>query len=59
MNRIDHAERALRHFADSEIDRNGAARLLTWWSGRWMLSDADELELLTRFDSRKVSADAQ
>lgn len=57
-NHIDHAERALRHFADHPLTRWDAYRLLQLWSGRWMLSAADEVALLARFDQQEVSADA-
>lgn len=51
---LDLAEDALRRFAEKPLRRDDAAKLLTVWSGRSLLSDADELELLARFDSPEV-----
>lgn len=46
---VDLAEKALRHFGD-DLTRQSAARLLSMWSGRFMLDPADEVALLDRFD---------
>lgn len=46
---VDLAERALRHFGESELTREHAARLLGMWAGRWMLDDRQVEQVLARF----------
>lgn len=46
---VDLAERALRHFGESELTREHAARLLGMWAGRWMLDDGQVEQVLARF----------
>lgn len=49
VDRVDHAEQALRHFGGEDMDRTTATRMLSMWTARWMLTAADEIALLDRF----------
>jgi DNA-binding CsgD family transcriptional regulator len=50
MNRIDHAEAALRVFAD-DLTRDQAALLLPLWRGYGELSDRERTATINRFGS--------
>lgn len=53
---LDLAEHALRGFGGADISRRRATELLPFWAGRFGLTDADETEVLARFDAQSWPA---